>query len=53
MGACEKIFDIPTDKIDELSVKIQPYNIMLAAGGSADDAERDRKRAEILREALA
>lgn len=52
MGACEKIFDIPTEKIDELSVKIQPYNIMLAVGGSSDDAARDKKRAEILRTAL-
>lgn len=52
MGACEKIFDIPADKIDELSVKIQPYNIMLVEGEKADGAARDRKRAEILRNAL-
>lgn len=52
MGACEKIFDIPVDKIDELSVKIQPYNIMLTEGENSDGRQRDKKRAEILRNEL-
>lgn len=52
MGVCEGLFNINIDETDELSVRIQPYNIMLACGDNSDGKARDRKRAEILRSSL-
>ncbi len=51
-GAEQGLNEIAPKALDELFLKVQPYNIMLFGGEDLNGNERDKKRAEILRQEL-
>ncbi|HBL41611.1 MAG TPA: protein arginine kinase [Ruminococcaceae bacterium] len=52
MGAAQGIFDIPTEKIGELFVDMQPATINAREGKNLEASQRDAIRAKAVREAL-
>lgn len=53
MGICEGLIDnVSTDTVDELMLKIQPASLMRLKGSRLTPEERDKIRAEIIREEL-
>lgn len=53
MGICEGLIDnVSTDTVDELMLKIQPASLMRLKGSQLTPEERDKIRAEIIREEL-
>ncbi len=51
-GAEQGLNGLDTKALDELFLKVQSYNIMLFGGEDLNGNERDKKRAEILRQEL-
>ncbi len=51
-GAEQGLNGLAPKALDELFLKVQPYNIMLFGGEDLNGNERDKKRAEILRQEL-
>ncbi len=52
LGAARGILDIPIEKINELTVSMQPATINAAQGKALDTVQRDCVRADAVREAL-
>ncbi len=52
MGAAQGLFDIPTEKIGELFVDMQPATINAREGKNLEASQRDALRAKAVREAL-
>jgi len=53
MGICEGLIDsVPLETVDSLMVKIQPASLMRFKGAKLSPEERDRVRAELIREEL-
>ena len=52
MGAATGVLDIPTEKIDDLIINMQPATISAANADAEDVAKRDKIRAQAVREAF-
>lgn len=51
-GAGYGLNDLDTNQLDALFLKVQPYSLMLFGGEGMDVTQRDKKRADVLRESL-
>lgn len=52
MGAAEGVIDVPTEKLTQMFIELQPATINVAEGKSLSQSERDILRAEKVRKAL-
>ena len=52
LGAVAGLLAVDTNVLDQLFIKVQPYNIMLFGGEALEVMQRDVKRADLVRETL-